>query len=231
VSDLRPSGRAPGLLIAPGSEVHESAVLGANVVIHAQVQVGAGCVVQDGAVLGKRPVLAAGSATRDAEDPVTLILESGAQVGCYAVIAQGARIGSGAVVGDHAFLRDRVVVGHGSVVGHGTSVGLGVAIGRHVRIQSGCRLAIGSIVEDDVFCGPNLATTDDATMGDASAGALVGALLRRGCRVGASVTVLPGVEVGAGAMVGAASVVTRDVAPRTLVMGAPARLVRRLDEG
>ena len=74
-------------------------------------------------------------------------------------------------------------------------------------------------------------TTNDDSMARRPRGEpLVGATLRRACRVGGGAVLLPGVEIGAEAFVGAGAVVTRDVAPRSLVVGSPARHVREVDE-
>lgn len=88
-------------------------------------------------------------------------------------------------------------------------------------------IAPDSSIEEDVFIGPNLVVTNDQTVGRPAEGdALTGATLRRGCRIGASVTLLPGVEIGADALVAAGSLVTRSVLPGVTVMGSPARVVR-----
>jgi len=82
-----------------------------------------------------------------------------------------------------------------------------------------------------VFVAPMVVTANDRTAGRRPAGEpLRGPRLRRACRVGAGAVLLPGVEVGAEAFVGAGAVVTRDVAPRSLVLGSPARHVREVDD-
>jgi acetyltransferase-like isoleucine patch superfamily enzyme len=102
-----------------------------------------------------------------------------------------------------------------------------VVIGERVRIQTGCYLTAFSMVEEDVFIGPGVFTYNDNTMGRHAKGiALKGAVLRRASRIGGGARILPGIEVGEEAFVAAGSVVTRDVPPRTLVMGVPARKVR-----
>ena len=102
-----------------------------------------------------------------------------------------------------------------------------VPVGERVRIQTNVYLAAGSVVEDDVFLGPGLVTSNDDTMGRHAAGvAASGATLRRACRVGAGAVLVPGVEIGEEAFVAAGAVVTKDVPPRAVVMGAPARVVR-----
>jgi acetyltransferase-like isoleucine patch superfamily enzyme len=85
------------------------------------------------------------------------------------------------------------------------------------------------VVEDDVFIAPGVVLTNDPRAGRRAGGEeLVGALLRRACRLGAGAVLLPGIEVGEEAFVGAGAVVTRDVAPRSVVIGVPAQVVREV---
>jgi acetyltransferase-like isoleucine patch superfamily enzyme len=106
-----------------------------------------------------------------------------------------------------------------------------VRIGARVRVQTDVYLTAYSEVEDDVFVGPGAVTTNDSTMSrhDRSY-QLRGARLRRACRVGGAAVLVPGVEVGEEAFVAAGAVVTRDVPPRAVVMGAPARVVREVGD-
>jgi acetyltransferase-like isoleucine patch superfamily enzyme len=89
----------------------------------------------------------------------------------------------------------------------------------------------GVLVEDDVFIGPGVVTTNDDTMGRHPRGeALTGPILRRACRVGAGAVLVPGIEIGEEAFVAAGAVVTRDVGPREVVIGVPARVVRSVSD-
>ena len=227
---LRQSERAPGLLLGDGVTLPDSVWLGGNVVIHDGTVIGEESRIQDGAVLGKP--LALGPASTAPRAPL-LPLELGDRVtiGATAVVLAGARIGEGAVVGDRAHVRERAMVGAGSVVGSGSAVDNDVRIGARVKIQTGCYLTAFTVVEDDVFVAPGVTTTNDNDMGRHERGAdLKGATLRRACRVGAGAILLPGIEVGEEAFVASGSVVTRDVAARTLVMGAPAKVVRDVED-
>jgi acetyltransferase-like isoleucine patch superfamily enzyme len=98
-----------------------------------------------------------------------------------------------------------------------------------VLIQTGVYVTGGSLVEDEVFLGPGVVTTNDNAMGRHPRGEpLRGPVFRRACRVGGGVAVLPGVEIGEEAFVAAGAVVTRDVGPSQVVIGVPARPVREV---
>jgi acetyltransferase-like isoleucine patch superfamily enzyme len=224
---LRQSDRAPGLLLGEDVTVPSDAVIGGNVVIHAGTSLGAGVVVQDGAVLGKPPAFGARSkADRSAELP-PLVVGDGAVICAGAVVCAGAAVGPGAVIGDQVYVRERSAVGRDSVVGRGCSVENDVVIGARARIQTDAYITAFSEIEDDVFVAPCVVTTNDMTAGRRGPGVpLRGPVLRRACRVGAGAVLLPGVSIGEEAFVGAGAVVTRDVAPRSLVVGSPARHVR-----
>jgi UDP-2-acetamido-3-amino-2,3-dideoxy-glucuronate N-acetyltransferase len=227
---LRPSERAPGLLLGEGVSVPDDADIGGNVVIHDGTVLGAGVRLQDGAVLGKPLALGArSSAPRGAPEP--LEVGDGATVCAGAVVLAGARIGVRAVVGDQAHVRERAVVGEESTVGRGSQVDLDVTIGARVRVQTGCYIAGRSVVEDDVFIAPCVVTTNDRTATRHGPDyEMEGVVLRRACRIGAGAVLLPGVEVGEEGFVAAGAVVTRDVEPRAVVMGVPAKQVREVPE-
>jgi acetyltransferase-like isoleucine patch superfamily enzyme len=229
VSGLEPSGRAPGLYIAPDVVLPDDVAIGAHVVIHSGVRIGPGCTIQDGAVLGKRLVLGRLSRSPALEDVAETVIEAGAAVGCHAVIVAGASIGANAVVGDHALMREQARMDADSVLGSWCGLGRGVRVGARTKLMSYSGLGHGCEAEEDVFIGPRLTTTNDPTLGRHEGEDVIrGCILRRGSRIAASVTLLPGIEVGEEALVGAASLVTRDVPARTLVMGTPARVVRSL---
>jgi acetyltransferase-like isoleucine patch superfamily enzyme len=227
---LRPSDRAPGLLLGEGVELPASADIGGNVVIHSGTVLGEGVLIQDGAVLGKPLALGARSTARR-EAPPPLELGEGATVCAGAVLVAGGRIGPGAVIGDQAHVRERALVGEGSVVGRGSAVDNDVTIGARVRIQTNCYITAFSTIENDVFVGPGVTLTNDDTMArHGPEYALRGAILRRACRVGGGAVLCPGVEVGEEAFIAAGAVVARDVAARAVVMGVPAREVREVPD-
>jgi UDP-2-acetamido-3-amino-2,3-dideoxy-glucuronate N-acetyltransferase len=227
---LEPSDLAPGLLVGPGVRIGDGVAIGAHVTIHAGTAIGDGCVVEDGAVLGKEPRLARTSAA--AGRPVApLVVGERATLCAGCVVFAGASIGDEVIVGDQAYVRERAAIGPGTVVGRGSAIDNDVTIGARVRIQTDVYVTAGTVVEDDVFLGPRATTTNDDTMNRLRDGdGLRPPVLRRACRIGGGAVLVPGVEVGEEAYVAAGAVVTRDVPPRAVVMGVPARAVRDVPE-
>jgi UDP-2-acetamido-3-amino-2,3-dideoxy-glucuronate N-acetyltransferase len=226
---LRPSDRAPGLLLGERVELPDDAVIGGNVVVHAGTVVGAGATLGDGCVIGKPPSLGARSSS-SWEEPLPAVLGDGVTLGAGAVVVAGATVGDGCVVADQAHVRERTEIGPETVVGRGASVENEVLIGARVKLQTGAYVTAWSVVEDDVFVAPGVVLTNDPTAGRRRGEKLRGALLRRACRIGGGAVLLPGVEVGEEAFVGAGAVVTRDVPARMVALGVPAEVVREVAE-
>ena len=132
-----------------------------------------------------------------------------------------------------AHIREGAVVGDGSIIGAGVYVGAGVRVGRNCKIQNSALLYEGLELEDGVLVGPAVCFTNDflprAVNPDLSLKSAddwhVGhTRVREGASVGANSVVITGVSVGRWALVGAGSVVTRDVPDHALVYGNPARI-------
>jgi acetyltransferase-like isoleucine patch superfamily enzyme len=208
----------------------ERVSFGAYVVVHAGTIIGDGCTIEDHAVLGKRPLLAQHSGARG--EFGALELSEGVKVGAGAVVFAGASVGPETIIGDQSYVRERSTIGAGTVIGRGSAVDNDVAIGARARVQTSVYLTAFTLIEDDVFVGPGVTATNDNTMARHDPEApLMGAILRRACRIGGGAVLAPGVEIGAEAYVAAGAVVTRDVPARAVVMGVPARVVREVPEG
>ena len=225
-----PRPTADGAFVSPEARLPGDVVIEPGAVVYAGVTVGAGCLIEAGAVLGKRPRLRPGSSAagvlRD------LVVADGATICAGAVLYAGAAVGPRAIIGDQSQVRERAVIGERTVLGRGSTVDFDTHVGDRVSIQTLVYLTAESLVEDDVFIGPGVTSTNDDTMGRHAPGErLRGAVLRRACRIGGGVVLTPGVEIGEEAFVAAGAVVTRDVAARDVVMGVPARVVRRVSDG
>lgn len=219
----------PGVVIHGDVTIGAGGVIGAGAVLHPGVTLGARCLVEDGAVLGKRPRLRPGSSAEGSLGP--LDIGDAATICCGAIVYAGARLGAGVIIGDQAQVRERAVVGERTVLGRGSTIDFDTRVGARVSIQTLVYVTAMTVVQDDVFIGPGVVMANDDTMDRHPPGtALRGAVLGRACRIGAGVTLTPGVVIGEEAFVAAGAVVTRDVAARAVVMGVPARQIRRVSD-
>lgn len=129
------------------------------------------------------------------------------RIWAFAHILSGAVIGDNCNICDHTFIENDVIIGD------------------RVTIKNGVQLWNGLRIEDDVFIGPNATFTNDLFPRSRHyLEEIPQTVIRRGASIGANATLLPGLEIGSHAMVGAGAVVTRSVPPNAIVMGNPARI-------
>ena len=205
--------------------------VGDNVVIYPGTVIADGCRIADNVVLGKQPALSPRSTARREELP-PLEVGPGTVVSTGAIVFAGTRIGARVIVGDQACVRERCVVGDDVVIGRGSLVENDTTIGALTKIQANAYVTAYSTLEDNVFIAPCVTTTNDNYMGrtEKRHALMRGPTIRRGARVGGAAVLLPGVEIGEEAFVGAGAVVLEDVPPRTVVVGNPARPLRHVSD-
>ena len=145
----------------------------------------------------------------------------------YAGVEAGARLQTGHGV----LIRERTCIGDDCSIGTGSVVEFAVVMGDRVRLHSQCFVPEYSLLEDDCWLGPRVVLTNARFPKSRRAkDTLQGVRICRLAKIGANATLLPGVVVGEGALVGAGAVVTRDVPPGTVVVGNPARPLGRVSE-
>jgi len=150
----------------------------------------------------------------------------------YAIIEDGCEIGRSCRIGYHAVLRRGTVIGDYSVFGtHSVSEGKN-KIGSNTTIHSQCHITQGVVIEDWVFIAPFFvgANTPKIVHGRHYPLVLEPYQIKFGARIGICVTVLPKVTIGREALVGAGSLVTKDVPDYAVVFGRPAKVVRMVPE-
>src|SRR5918992_142280 len=201
--------------IHPTATVYEGTVLGEGVK------------VLEGAVVGKQPTLSPRStAKREPLEPTTI--GDGTIVSTGAIVFAGSTVGVRVILGDQSCVRERVEIGDDVVLGRGSYVENDTTIGAMTKIQAEVYITAYSTLEEHVFIAPCVVTTNDNFMGRTEKRhALVkGPTIRRGARVGGGAILCPAVEIGEEAFVAAGAVVTKDVPPRVVVVGNPARVLR-----
>ena len=205
--------------------------IAATAIVHAGTVVGEGCRILDYAVVGKQPVLSPRSTTAQDELP-PLELGPGTVVSTGAVVFAGSSLGERVIVGDQACVRERCTIGDDVVIGRGSLVENDTEVGARTKIQADAYVTAYSLLEEDVFIAPCVVTANDNFMGRTERRHKLrrGPTIRRGARVGAAAVLLPGIVVGEEAFVGAGAVVLRDIPPRAVVVGNPARAIREVPE-
>ena len=207
------------------TEIAETAIVYPGTVI------GEGCKILDYAVVGKQPTLSPRS-TAKREDLPPLELGAGTIVSTGAVVFAGTTVGERVIVGDQSCIRERCTIGDDGVLGRGSFVENDTSVGALTKIQAHAYITAYSLLEDNVFIAPCVITTNDNFMGrtERRHALMKGPTIRRGARVGGGAVLLPGIEIGEEAFIGAGAVVVRDVEARALMVGNPARRLREVPE-
>ena len=198
-------------------------------IVYPGTVVGEGCTILDYAVVGKQPTLSPRSTAKREELP-PLELGVGTVISTGAIVFAGSRVGERVIVGDQACVRERCELGADVVVGRGSLIENDTTIGARTKIQAMAYVTAYSTIEDDVFIAPCVQTANDNLMGRTERRHALrrGPTVRRAARVGAGAVLCPGVEIGEEAFVGAGAVVVKDVPPRMVVVGNPARILREV---
>ena len=208
-----------------------TAEVASTAIVYPGTKIADGCRILDHAVVGKQPALSPRSTARQEELP-PLELGPGTIVSTGAVVFAGTRIGARVIVGDQACVRERCEVGDDAVIGRGALVENDTRIGALSKIQAHAYITAYSTLEEEVFVAPCVITTNDNFMGRTEKRHALrkGPTIKRGARIGGGAVLLPGIEIGEEAFVGAGAVVLDDVPARAVVVGNPARRIRDVPE-
>lgn len=182
------------------------------------VMLGEGSVVDVGAILGYP------AARGKNVDVVTI--GNRARIRSGSVIYSGSKIGANLQTGHNVVIREENEIGDDFAVWNNTVIDYGCKIGSHVKIHCNCYVAQFTVIEDEAFMAPGVTIANDLHPGcEKSGDCMRGPHIGKGVQIGVNVTLVPMIEIGEHSLIGAGSVVTKDIPPYSLAYGNPARVV------
>ncbi len=192
--------------------------------VYANVLLGDGAIIEDFCIVGAPP-----RGVREGELATTI--GAGAVIRSHTVIYAGNVIGANFQTGNKVNIRESNRIGNNVSVGTLSVIEHHVEIGDGVRIHTQVFIPEFSVLEEGCWLGPNVVLTNAKyPLSPGVKDHLAGPVIRKGAKIGANATLLPGVVIGEHALVGAGAVVVRDVPAGTVVAGNPARVIRQIAE-
>lgn len=192
--------------------------------IYPNVTIGKGARLEPPYIIGKPP-------RGKKEGELKISIGKNAIIRPFTTIYAGNKIGDNFQTGQGVSIREDNIIGNNVSVGTNSVLEFGNKIGNNIRIHSGCFLEMVTI-EDGVFIGPNVVFTDDPHPMNCPKykECLGGPVVKSLARIGANATILPGIIIGRNSLVGAGSVVTKNVPDNSVVVGNPARKIKSIDK-
>ena len=216
------------VIIEDNVTIGDNCRIGYNVVIRKGTTIGNNVRIDDNAVIGKYPMRASLSIFKEESNLPPAHIGRNCLVGSNTVIYIGSDISDHVLIADLASIRENTSIGEYTIVGRGVTVENYVKIGKRCKLESECYITAYSEIEGYVFIAPGVVTSNDNYLGrtEERFKHFKGITVKKGGRIGANAVILPGIIIGEDALVAAGSVVTKDVLPRKIVMGSPARVIR-----
>jgi len=184
------------------------------------VKIGKNYKIDDMAFIGYRPSRSISG--------LELIIGKNAHIRNGTVIYAGSKIGNNLETGHGVVIREENTIGENLDIWSNSIVDYGCKIGDNVKIHCNVYLAQFTEIENDVFLAPGVTIVNDPH--PICTECMKGPIIKKGARIGANVTLLSHIVVGKYSLIGAGSVVTKDIPPRSLAYGNPARIIKSVDE-
>lgn len=225
-------------VISKTAIIHDGVIIEDDVIIHDYVVLYPGVTIKKGTeifdhcVLGKYPT-SPGSTARPLKDDYNPVTIGEKCVLCPGVVIYiGTEIGDHTLLGDYCSIREDCKVGSYCIVSRNVSVNYETTIGNYTKIMDNTHITGNMKIGNHVFISVLVATTNDNAMGrdGYNLEEIYGGIIEDYVTIGASANILPRVHIGRNSIIGASALVTKDVAPNSVMMGVPARLVRTIEE-
>lgn len=219
-------------VIEDNVEIGDNCVIGSNVVIHEGTKIGTAVRVDDNTVIGKLPMRSVNSIFKDEEKLSPAVVGNGCLIGAGVILYAGCVLGEKVLTADMATVRENVSIGDKTILGRGAAVENFCKVGCCCKIETNAYITAYSDVGDYVFIAPGVVTSNDnyAARSKERYKHFKGVTIKKGGRIGAQATILPGKVINEDGFVAAGSVVTRDVENRKIVVGNPAKVLREVPD-
>lgn len=223
-------------LIAKTAIIHENVEIEDDVIIHDFVviypntHIKKGVEIFDHCVIGKLPTSPGITSRKLKTEYDTLEIGEHCVLCPSTVIYAGTKIGKNNLLGDFCSIREECVIGDECIISRNVSVNYNTKIGNNTKIMDNSHITGNMVIGNHVFISVLVATTNDNAMGrnGYEEDKIRGAYIEDDVTIGAAANILPGVHIEKNAVIGAGSVVTKNVEKDSVVMGIPARFVRKV---
>lgn len=212
--------------------IGKGCIIGNNVSIHKGTVIGDFVRIDDNTVIGKEPMRSVNSIFKDDKKYEGAKIEDGCLIGAGVIIYCGCSIGEATLIADLSTIRENVTVGKKTIIGRGAAIENFCKVGDFCKIETNAYITAYSELSDYVFIAPGVVTSNDnfAARSSERFNHFKGVTVKRGGRIGAQATILPGKVISEDGFVAAGSVVTRDVNEADIVAGNPAKILRKVPE-
>lgn len=226
------------VIIGKFTVIEDEVKIGANSVIGNGVTIHEGTIIEenvridDNTVVGKLPMRSVNSIFKDEEKLNPAYLSEGCLIGTSVVVYAGCKIGSKTLIADLSTVRENVVIGEKTIIGRGVAIENYCKVGSFCKLETNVYLTAYSNVEDFVFIAPGVVTSNDnyAARSKERYKHFKGITIKKGGRIGAQATILPGKVIEEDGFVAAGSVVTNDIEKGIIVKGNPAKYYKEVPE-
>jgi len=231
-NNIRPSAKISSTVKILGDvSIGENAVIHDFVTVYPKVIIEDSVEIFEGAVLGKPPIAARALARKVSSELKTTKIGRESAISPHAVIYTDVEIGEGTLIGDNASIREQCRIGKNCIIGRNVTIYYNTKIGDFTKIMDSTNITGNMQIGSHVFISNLVSTSNDNNLGSKGydEAFVKGPIIEDYVGIGAGANILPGVRIGTGSIVAAGAVVTKDVPPKKLVMGIPARIVKDLE--
>ena len=228
-SNLNEAKIGDNTILSKNIQIGKNVTIGNNVIIHEDVIINDNVVILDNSIIGCKPKPRKASSNKT-KSLFQTIIGKNVFVGYSSILYAGVQIDSDSFVADMVWVRENSKIGSNSVLGTKCSLMNSVTMGNNSRVMNNSQITEFTQIGNDVFIGPDVSTIADNDFGRGSNEYHPKPIvIKDKSRLGGNCTILPGIEIGVNSLVAAGSVVMKDVPENVIVIGNPARVIKKIE--